>query len=73
MIELLADRNESKSVVHKKRTFHNATGTENFEGTLISYNPKTGLVSIRKSNGSITKFKIEILSKEDQDYVRASQ
>ena len=73
MIELLADKNESKSVVHKKRTFHNASGTANFEGTLISYNPKTELVSIRKSNGRMSKFKIELLSKEDQDYIIASQ
>ena len=73
MIELLADKNKSKSVVHKKRTFHNAIGTSNFEGTLISYNPKTEIVSIRKSNGRMSKFKIELLSKEDQDYVKGSQ
>ena len=73
MIELLADKNESKSVVHKRRTFHNATGTGNFEGTLISYNPKTELVSIRKSNGRMRKFKIQLLSEEDQDYIKASQ
>jgi len=73
MIELLADKNKSKSVVHKKRTFHNASGTSNFEGTLMSYNPETEIVSIRKSNGRMSKFKIELLSKEDQDYVKASQ
>ena len=73
MLELLPDATDKKPVTHKRRTFKSADGKGSFAGTLISFDPKSGLVSIRKSNGRVSKFKIDLLSKEDQNYVKNSQ
>ncbi|MFT6794608.1 MAG: hypothetical protein ACJAR1_002619 [Rubritalea sp.] len=54
----------------EKRTFRSADGEQSFVGVLTKYDQKTGMVSIRKSNGKTVKFKIELLSGKDQDYVK---
>jgi hypothetical protein len=54
----------------EKRIFHSADGKKSFRAVLTQYDQETGMVSVRKSNGRTTKFKIELLSEEDQDYVK---
>ena len=70
MIELLPGKEEKKSVVHQRRTFKSADGSGSFTGTLVSFDEKSGIVKVRRSNGRVTSFKIDLLSEEDQDYVR---
>jgi hypothetical protein len=55
---------------NEERTFNSADGRESFLAVLAKYDQETGMVSVRKSNGRTTKFKIERLSEEDQVYVK---
>lgn len=73
MLELLPDDADKKPGARKRRTFRSADGKGSFQGTLLSFDSKSGLLKVRKSNGQTTTFKIDLLSKEDQDYVRGSQ
>jgi hypothetical protein len=54
----------------EQRTFNSADGKKSFLAVLTKYDQKTGMVSVRKSNGRTTKFKIELLSEKDQEYVK---
>jgi hypothetical protein len=54
----------------EKHTFHSADGKKTFVAVFTGYDPETGLVSVTKSDRRTTKFKIEMLSEEDQDYVK---
>ena len=50
----------------EKHTFHSADGKKTFVAVFTGYDPETGLVSVTKSDRRTTKFKIEMLSEEDQ-------
>lgn len=54
----------------EERSFRSADGKKTFVGVLTGYDMATGMVSVRKSDRRIMKFKIEMLSEEDQEYVR---
>ena len=54
----------------KERTFNSAGSNKSFLAVLTKYDQKTGMVSVRKSNGRTTKFQIKLLSDKDQDYVK---
>jgi hypothetical protein len=54
----------------EERTFNSADGKKSFLAVLVQYDPKSGIVSVRKSNGTTSKFNIELLSKDDQEYVK---
>ena len=54
----------------EKRTFNSADGKKSFRAVLTQYDQETEMVSVRKSNGRTSKFKIELLSEEDQSYVK---
>ena len=72
MLEILPKKNAGQSSSRpEKRTFLSADGTKSFVATLISYDAKSEMVTVRKTNGRTTKFKIAALSDEDQKYVRS--
>ena len=53
----------------KKLTFNSADGKKSFLALLENYDPKSKIVTVRKSNGKISKFDINLLSKENQEYI----
>ena len=55
------------------RTFRSADGTKSFEAVFLDFDPGTGLVSVKMKNGRLSKFKIDVLSAEDQEFVRSSK
>lgn len=54
----------------EERTFHSADKSKSFVGEAIDFNSKTDTVTVRRGNGSELKFKLSLLSAEDQAYVR---
>ena len=73
MIALLPGKSEKNSGFQKRRTLRSALGDKSFTGTLISFDEKSGLVKVRLSNGRFSSFKINLLSDEDQEYIKRSQ
>jgi hypothetical protein len=54
----------------EERTFHSADKSKSFVGEAIDYNSKTDTVTVRRGNGTEIKFKVSLLSEEDQTYIR---
>jgi len=54
----------------EKRVFHNADKTKSFSGVPIGYDTKTGVVTVRKTAGQTIHFKLELLCKEDREYIK---
>ena len=52
------------------RKFTNADGTSSFEGSLIAFDHRLGLVRIRQRNGKIADLDFDVLSEEDQKYLK---
>lgn len=59
-----------RSSLPEKHTFHSADGTKSFSAVLTGYDLESEMVTVRRADRSVIKFKIDTLSKEDQDYVR---
>jgi len=59
---------ESRS--HDLYEFRNASGTKSFKARLVKYNPTTGKVTVRRSNGRSATFDITYLHPDDQKYVK---
>lgn len=57
------------AVALEKRTFTSADGSKSFEGRLMDYDAKTGLVVVRKGMRNL-KFKLGVLSEEDAKYIK---
>lgn len=53
-----------------KRTFKSADKSKTFEGVLTDYDAKKGTVTVRKSGGRSSTFKLSLLSSDDQEYVK---
>ena len=52
------------------RVFRNAEGTGSFEGSLVAFDHRLGLVRIRQRNGKQVDLDFNVLSKADQDYLK---
>ncbi len=52
------------------RKYHNADRTKSFEGRLVLFDPRVGLVRVRLESGKMSDLEFLKLSKEDQDYVK---
>lgn len=56
------------------RTFSSADKSKTFEGVLIAYNSKNDIVQVRRKGARKTSsFKLEMLSAEDQKYVKSQE
>lgn len=62
----------SMHVSAEMRLFQNPEKTKTFMGELTAYDAKNKLVSVRMKNGRVSKFSMDHLSKEDQEYVEAN-
>lgn len=56
----------------EERTFYSADKSKSFVGEAVNYQSKTDTVTVRRGNGSEIKFKVSLLSEEDQEYIRAN-
>ena len=54
------------------RRFSNADETRSFEGELVAFDPRLGMVRIRQRNGKIVDVEFDALSKGDKAYLRKS-
>jgi hypothetical protein len=52
------------------RSFFNADRSKSFRGRLVAFDPKSGLVRVRLSDGRTNDLELFSLSEEDQDYVK---
>ena len=52
------------------RKFTNSDGTGSFEGSLIAFDHRLGLVRIRQRNGRVTDLDFDVLSEGDQKYLK---
>ena len=76
MLELLRtdDKKEARRPAsNQPHLFRSADGTKSFKAILLGYDPKSELVRVRMPNLRVSKFKIDVLSDEDQDFVRKSR
>lgn len=69
MLELLP-KAEPRPLATEKHTFRSADGKKTFDALLTAYDPATGMVTVQKANRSTITFNIDILSEEDQKYVK---
>lgn len=53
----------------EKRTFHNTERTKSFEGRLVAFDPRIGIVRVRQENGRMIDFEFDKLSEEDRKYL----
>lgn len=58
--------------VASARTWTSADGSKTFEGILHSYDAATQMVSVKLSNGTLQKFKEDVLSADDISFLKAS-
>jgi len=56
----------------ESRTWTSADGAKTFEGTLHGYIESTGEVTVLYPNGTARTFKIDLLSAEDREWVKAN-
>ena len=54
-----------------EHSFSSSDGQRNFVGTLMAYEEATQMTTVRMKNGRTINFKIDLLSEEDQAYVRS--
>ncbi|MGJ8642393.1 MAG: DUF6288 domain-containing protein [Luteolibacter sp.] len=54
------------------RKFFNADKTRSFEGELVAFDPRLGLVRIRQRNGQTVDLELDALSEADKKYLRKS-
>ena len=77
MLELLPDDDAKEGArrptSRAPHVFRSADGSKSFKAVLIDYDPTTEIVRVRMPNLRISKFKIDVLSAEDQDYVRKAE
>jgi len=73
MLELLGTKPDARPIAREPHMFRSADGTKSFKATLLDYDPETGLVRVRMPTLRISKFKIDVLSEEDQEYVRKAK
>ena len=52
------------------RKFTNADGTASFEGSLVAFDHRLGLVRIRQRNGRTSDLDFDVLSESDQNYLK---
>ncbi|MDP0491868.1 MAG: DUF6288 domain-containing protein [Verrucomicrobiota bacterium JB023] len=52
------------------RQFTNADGTRSFEGSLVAFDHRLGIVRIRQRNGRTVDLDFNVLSAADQEYLR---
>ena len=52
------------------RKFTNADGTASFEGSLVAFDHRLGLVRIRQRNGRTTDLDFDALSEADKNYLK---
>ena len=52
------------------RKFRNADGSKSFEGSLVAFDHRLGLVRIRQRNGRTVDLDFDVLSEGDQEYLR---
>ena len=52
------------------RKFTNADGSASFEGSLVAFDHRLGLVRIRQRNGRVTDLDFDVLSEADQEYLK---
>ena len=62
---------ESEADQYPVRKFTNADGTKSFEGNLVAFDHRSGLVRVRLKSGKTADLEFDALSKEDQDYLKA--
>ncbi|MFK7849501.1 MAG: DUF6288 domain-containing protein [Akkermansiaceae bacterium] len=53
----------------EKRTFYNTDRTKSFEGRLVAFDPRVGLVRVRQENGRMIDFEFDKLSDDDKKYL----
>ena len=58
-----------KPKVENFRTFTSAAGDASFEGVLVGFDHRVGLVRIRQRNGRTIDFEIDKLSETDQKFL----
>ncbi len=74
MLELLpGDAEGGSGGAREPRTFRSADGTKSFQATLLDYEPRTGIVRVMMPNRRVSRFKIDVLSEEDREYVRGAK
>jgi alpha-galactosidase len=75
MLELLSGdkREERRPASNSPHVFRSADGKRSFKAVLIDYDPESEMVSVKMPNLRISKFKIDVLSAEDQDYVQKGE
>ena len=52
------------------RKFTNADGTASFEGSMVAFDQRLGLVRIRQRSGGLVDLDLKVLSKADQEYLK---
>jgi hypothetical protein len=57
------------SAALEQREFHSQDKTKSFYGRLMEYSTSSKTVTVRLKNGKTQRFKISLLSEEDQKYV----
>jgi len=60
------------NVFAEMRTFTSSDGQRTFQGTLLGYNSKTDVVSVRNEQGQTLHFNIDLISEKDREYVKAN-
>ena len=69
-VEVAQEAQFLESNTRAYRTFTNADGSSSFEGSLVAFDHRLGLVRIRQRNGRLTDLDFDILSKKDQNYLK---
>ncbi len=73
MLELLGGAKATATGLAPPRelhTFLSADGSKSFKGTLLKFDAGSGIVQVRLANDRVLKFKVDVLSEEDQAYVK---
>ena len=68
--EVVAEKRFLESNVRAFRKFVNADGTASFEGSLVAFDHRLGLVRIRQRNGRMADLDYDVLSEADQNYLK---
>ena len=68
-VETVKENQFLESNTRAFRKFTNADGTASFEGSLVAFDHRLGLVRIRQRNGRTTDLDFDALSESDQSYL----
>jgi alpha-galactosidase len=69
MLELMGSATPQPAAPAPVHVFRNADGSKTFKARLQSYDPKTNRVTVRRENGSVTSFDLQLLHPDDQEFV----